>query len=83
MRIAGDGLLKRLLGLVGDDAVGGGDQRLAEIGLARRTLAVERDRFAPRRDRIVEPAEPQIDRSDHLPAGAIIGIAAQDAPRPD
>ena len=75
VRIAGDGALESLLGLIGHDAIGGGDQRLAEIGFARRAVAVERDRLAPRHDRVVEAAEPQIDRRDHLPAGAVIGIA--------
>src|SRR5580704_7188696 len=39
VRIARHGGLKNVLGLVGHDAVGGGDQGLAEIGIARRALA--------------------------------------------
>ena len=70
-------VVKGLLGLVGHDAVGGGNQGLAEIGVARRSLAVERQRFAPRHDRVVEAAEPQIDRGDHLPAGAVVGTFRQ------
>src|SRR5580692_9758160 len=57
VRIARHGGFKIVLGLIGHDAVGGSNQSLAEIGVARRGLAVERKRFAPRRDRVVEAAE--------------------------
>ena len=77
VRIARHGGFKNVLGLIGHDAVGGGDQGLAEIGIARRGFAVERERLAPRHDRVVEAAEPQIDRSDHLPAVAVIGAFCQ------
>ena len=83
MRIERDGALEGRLGLVRHDAVGGGDQRLAEIGLACGGLAVERQRFAPRRNRVIEAAEPHIDRSDHLPAGVRHRDCARGAPRPD
>ena len=36
VRIARHGGFKNVLGLIGHDAVGGGDQSLAEIGFARR-----------------------------------------------
>ena len=47
VRIGGDRMLESGQRLVGDDAICGGDQRLAKRGFARRTVAVERDRLAP------------------------------------
>ena len=40
--------------------------------MAASRLAVERKRLAKRCDRIVEAAEAHIDRTNHLPAGAIV-----------
>ena len=75
MRIAGDRAFEQTLGFGGDYAVRCGRKRLAEIGLARCGRTVERQRFAPGRDRIVEATEPHVDRRKHLPAGTVIGIA--------
>ena len=76
-RIVCNGAFERSLGIDGDDAIGGGGQRLAKIGLPRGGIAVERQRFSSRRDGIVEAAEPHIDRRDDFPAGAVIGIAGK------
>ena len=77
VRIASDGLLERMLGVISDDTICGRYQRFAESGLSRRTVAVERDCFAPGRDRVVRPAHPQIDRRQYFPARAVIRIAGK------
>ncbi len=66
--------LERGLRLVGDDAVRGRHQRLAEIGLAVGAWTIDPQRIAPRLHGILEAAEPHVDRPDHLPAAAILGI---------
>src|SRR6185295_10207777 len=76
-RVARERALKSRLGLVGDDAVRGSEQRLGEIGLAVGVGAIETQRVAARLHGIVEAAEPQIDWRHHLPAAAILGIARE------
>ena len=77
MRVAGDGALECRFGLNRHHAVRGGGLGFAEVGFARRALAVELQRFLSRFDRIVEAAKPHIDRGEHFPAWAIAGILRQ------
>src|SRR4051794_36687671 len=72
-----DGARKRLLGLRSDLAVTRRDQSFAEPSLPLRGFAVERKRVAPRFDGIVDAANPQIDRRNHLPAATIVRIASE------
>src|SRR5882672_11501923 len=52
-------------------------QRLAEPGLPLRGLAVECKSLTPRLDRVFDPAKPQIDGGNHLPATTVVRIAGQ------
>ncbi len=63
--------------LCGDDAVRRRGQRLAEIGFAIGVVAAERQNLAPRLDGVVEAAEPQIDRRQHLVAACIVWMLAR------
>ena len=59
------------LGLAGNDAAGGRDQRLAEIGAALGTVAGIGNGIAPGAHGIVIATEPRQHRRQHGPATAI------------
>src|SRR6266568_4874530 len=77
VQVARRGALKCKLCLIGDNAIGGSHERFTEIGFTRRAVAVERDRLLVCHHRIGKAAELQIDRSDYLPAGAVVRIARE------
>ena len=64
-------------GLGGDDAIGGGHNGLAVVGLALGVAAVKGDHIAPGSGRIVKTANAHIDRRQHFPGAAIPWIARQ------
>ncbi len=77
LRIERDRPFERRLRLGRDDAVGATDQRLAQIRLPLSGLAAQAKQVAACLDGLIETPEPQIDRSDHLPAAGILRIGLQ------
>jgi len=72
--IAVDRVVERFLGLGGDDAVGGGGERLAVIGFALGGRAEQAQRVAARLRCVVVAAEVHVDGRDHFPATAVVRV---------
>ena len=71
-----NGAIESFFGFGGDDAAGA-PVSASPRSVSRRGCAQEAQRIAPRLHRIVVAAKPHIDRPDHLPAAAILGILLQ------
>ena len=73
--------IERLARLVGDHAASRGDQSLPVGGAAQRVLAVQAERLGIGVRGVAVALEAHVDRSDHAPALAVVGLG--DEPRLD
>jgi len=77
LRVARNRPFEGSLGFGGHDSTGCGRFSLTQIGFTSCSRAVELHGLLARLHRVIEAPKPGIDRSEHFPAGAVIGARGQ------
>ena len=76
-RLIGQRPIERLARFVGDHAPGGGDQGLAVSGAAQRVFAENAQRLGIGVGRVGIALEAHVNRRDHRPAFAVVGLGGE------